>query len=84
MIKNIIDTGAYIPFLIGGFVTILGILFNKSKHEVIKKGNKKGREGSSILVELVYIIIGFLPWHVVKVITILFGLFFIWLAIMTI
>ncbi|KQL38773.1 hypothetical protein AN960_12395 [Bacillus sp. FJAT-25509] len=84
MIKNIIDTGAYIPFIFGGFFVILGILFNKSKHDVIKKGNKKGREGSSILVELVYIIIRFLPWHIVKVITILFGLFFIWLAIMTI
>lgn len=71
-------------FYLEVFFAILGILFNKTKHEAIKKGNKKGREGSSILVEFVYLMIGFLPWHVVKVFTVLFGLFFIWLAIMTI
>ena len=85
MVKEIIETQAYIPLLMGlGFI-IWGILYKKSHHEKVRTRNKDGGGNTgNIFGDIIYEILAYLPWYVLKILLIIFGLIFIKLCFMSI
>lgn len=85
MLKEFIKNGVYIPLLMGiGFI-VWGIFYKKSDHVKLRKRNETGGGYTgSFLGDIIYEILAFLPWYVLKILLFIFGLAFVGMCFMSI
>ncbi|WP_430509157.1 hypothetical protein [Gottfriedia solisilvae] len=85
MFNKIVETQAYIPLIIGLCFIVWGIFYKKSNHEKLGKRNEAGGGyNGSLIGDIIYEILAFIPWYILEILLFIFGLAFVGMCFMTI